>query len=155
MGKRQVPIEDFFEGPGRTTIRDDEILMGFKLPLFPDHSGAHYIQLGKRKSSEINVVNVASFLEVEPGTGKVIKARIALGSVAPTPIRSFLAEKVLIGRTAEDGLFYKAGETARQKDCRPIDDFRGSAGYRRAMVGVLTKRTLSAALEQAMNSYPR
>lgn len=151
-GPRQVPIEDFFTGPGATCIQDNELLVGFKLPLPTVNSGAHYIQLGKRKSSEINVVNVASFIEIDPGTQTIKSARIALGSVAPTPIRSRNAEKILVGRQIDEDLLYEAGETARQEDCRPIDDFRGSASYRRAMIGVLTKRTLAAAFEQAKSA---
>jgi carbon-monoxide dehydrogenase medium subunit len=148
-GKRTVPIQDFFTGPGRTCIQEDEILTGFELALPPAHSGAHYIQLGKRKSSEINVVNVAAFLQYDPDSGTVADARIALGSVAATPIRAPQAEAALKGLPAEEKNFSAAGETARKEDCRPIDDFRGSAAYRAAMVGVLTKRTLAAAFEQA------
>jgi len=147
--KREIPIEDFFKGPGKTDIKTDEILTGFRLPVPSSHSGAHYIQLGKRKSSEINVVNVASFLEFDPESQKILNARIALGSVAATPIRALKAEAALKDKIAAEASFYEAGETARFEDCKPIDDFRGSAGYRRAMVGVLTKRTLSAAFELA------
>ena len=148
-GKREMPIEKFFTGPGKSDLKPNELLVGFKLPTPAKNSGAHYIQLGKRKSSEINVVNVASFLEFDPGTQKVVNARIALGSVAPTPIRSTQAETMLQGQTIDDSLFFNAGETARTEDCKPIDDFRGSASYRRAMIGLLTKRTLTAAFEMA------
>ena len=146
---RDVAIDKFFAGPGKTVMNDNELLTGFRLPLPSKNSGAHYIQLGKRKSSEINVVNVASFLEIDPATQTVADARIALGSVAATPIRSLNAEALLKNKSIDDALFYEAGETARHQDCKPIDDFRGSASYRRAMIGVLTKRTLSAAFEQA------
>ena len=147
--KREAPIQTFLTGPGKTCIKPDEILTGFRLPMPKIHSGAHYIQLGKRKSSEINVVNVASYLEYDPDSGTIPLVRIALGSVAATPIRSTAAETVLENALAEESLFFKAGEIARNEDCKPIDDFRGSAVYRRAMVGVLTKRTLSCAFEQA------
>ncbi len=147
--KREIPIRDFFTGPGKTLMSADELLTGFKLPLPPANSGSDYIQLGKRKSSEIDVVNVASYLEYDPASDTVVKTRIALGSVAPTPVRAPRAEETAAGKKAEDALFYAAGEAARKEDCKPIDDFRGSAGYRAAMVGVLTKRTLSAALNQA------
>ncbi|MCK5098044.1 MAG: xanthine dehydrogenase family protein subunit M [Desulfobacteraceae bacterium] len=148
-GKREVPMENFFKGPGKTEIQDNEILTGFRLPVPEKHSGAHYIQLGKRKSSEINVVNVASFVEYDPETKIIIKARITLGSVAATPVRSLKAEALLKGKIAEESLFNQAGETARKEDCKPIDDFRGTAEYRKAMIGVLTKRTLCTAFEQA------
>jgi carbon-monoxide dehydrogenase medium subunit len=148
-GKREIPIAQFFKGPGKADIQDNEILTGFKLPIPDKNTGAHYIQLGKRKSSEINVVNVASFLQYDPDTKKIINARISLGSVAATPIRAHKAEAALKDQTAEETLFFQAGEVARKKDCKPIDDFRGSAEYRQAMVGVLTKRTLKAAFDQA------
>ena len=147
--KRELPIKDFFKGPGKTDLADNEIFTGFKLPIPPASSGAHYIQLGKRQSSEINVVNVGSFLEYDPDTKKIVNTRIALGSVAATPVRALKAEAVIKGKTAKEDTFYTAGETARKEDCTPIDDFRGSASYRQAMIGVLTKRTLQAAFEQA------
>ena len=146
---REIAIEQFFTGPGATMIQDDEIVTGFKLPLPGNSSGAHYIQLGKRKSSEINVVNAASFLEIDSNTNKVVSARIALGSVGPVPIRAKNAEAILKDAIAEESLFYEAAEAARRQDCKPIDDFRGSAAYRQAMIGVLTLRTLRAAYEQA------
>lgn len=146
---REVPVETFFTGPGKSCIDDDEILTCFKIPVPAKHAGAHYIQLGKRKSSEINVVNVAAFVEIDPDTDTIIHSKIALGSVAPTPVRAVKAEAVLNGQAADDPLIFKAAETARKEDCKPIDDFRGTAGYRQAMIGVLTKRTLSGALAQA------
>ena len=148
--KREVPVDKFFTGPGKSQIQNDEILSGFKLPIPDKSSSAHYIQLGKRKSSEINVVNLASYLEIDTDTKKIISAKIALGSVAPTPIRAKNAEAVLKDKIADESLFYKAAETARRQDCKPIDDFRGSAAYRQAMIGVLTLRTLRAAYEGAI-----
>ncbi|MCP3940666.1 MAG: xanthine dehydrogenase family protein subunit M [Desulfobacteraceae bacterium] len=150
--KREIPMADFFTGPGKSCIQPDEILTGFRLPIPGKNSGAHYIQLGKRKSSEINLVNVAAFLKYDPDTKKIIDARIALGSVAATPIRSPKAESTLMGQTPEEACFFAAGEMARREDCHPIDDFRGSARYRQAMVGVLTKRTLTRAYELARSA---
>ncbi len=147
--QKEIPVDKFFTGPGSTQIQEDEILTGFKLSIPDKNSGAHYIQLGKRKSSEINVVNVASFLQYDPDTNKVAAARIALGSVAPTPIRARNAETILKDAPAEESVFYEAAEAARKKDCKPINDFRGTAAYRQAMIGVLTLRTLKASFEQA------
>ncbi len=149
---RIVRIADFFKGPGKTDIRDDEILTGLRLPVPGPGCGAAYIQLGKRKSSEINIVNVASFVKTDQKTGTIVSARIALGSVAATPVRAFNAEAVLADRVIDDNLLYKAAETARQLDCSPIDDFRGTAEYRRAMIGVLTRRTLEAACDLALGN---
>ncbi len=149
--QRQIPVKKLFKGPGRILMDDNEILTGFILPMPAKNCGASYIQLGKRKSSEINLVNVASLIELEPETRIIKKARIALGAVGPTPIRSSNAEKILENRQASEDLFYEAGEQARHSDCSPIDDFRASAAYRKAMAGVLTKRTLKAACKLAQS----
>jgi len=150
-GTRDVLLEDFFTGPGKTSIKSGEILSEILLPVPPEGSGADYIQLGKRKSTEINVVNVASYISLNKTNGTIDTARIALGSVGPTPLRAPVAEGVLKGETPSDALFAEAGERARRDDCKPINDFRGTADYRRAMIGVLTKRTLLSALKEAAN----
>jgi carbon-monoxide dehydrogenase medium subunit len=69
--------------------------------------------------------------------------------VGPTPLRAPTAEALLPGKNPGEALLIAAGEAARRSDARPIDDFRGSADYRRAMVGVLVKRTLEAACRMA------
>jgi carbon-monoxide dehydrogenase medium subunit len=91
---------------------------------------------------------VGSFLALESQGGRILFARIVLGAVAPVPIRARDAEKTLIGEIPSRSLFVKAGETAAQES-KPIDDHRGTAEYRRAMVSVLTQKTLQAALERA------
>ncbi len=148
-GTRDVLFEEFFTGPGKTVLEPGEILTAITVPVPPEGSGADYIQLGKRKSTEINVVNLASFISLNKDNGTIENARIAMGSVGPTPLRAPVAESILKGETPSDALFAEAGERARRDDCKPIDDFRGTADYRRAMIGVLTKRTLLAALKEA------
>lgn len=148
QGRRSVSLESFILGPGKTAILPDEVMTEVRVPVPLKRSGAGYVQLGKRRSQEINIVNVASYLTLARD-GRVDVCRIVLGSVGPTPLRAVSAEAVLTGSLPDEALFFEAGEAARQKDCRPIDDFRGTADYRRAMTGVLTKRTLSLALAQA------
>ena len=80
--------------------------------------------------------------------GSIKTARVVLGSVAPTPLRSPSAEKVLTGEKPGEALFEKAGEAAAG-DSKPIDDFRASAEYKKAMVTVLTKRALNMAFKEA------
>ena len=143
-GTREMELKDFFTGPGKTDLKDDEVILYFKVPVPPEKSGCSYIQLGKRKSQEINIVNVGSFISLNGG-GNIETARIALGSVGPTPLRALKAESVLIGNKPSTDLFAKAAVTAGTEDSSPIDDFRGSAQYRRAMTEVLTKRTLQRA----------
>jgi len=147
-GERTVSLEDFFRGPGQTVMEPDEILTEILLRKLPQKSGASYIKLGIRRALEISIVNVASFIALDGQNGTIQKARVVLGAVASTPIRAVSAEKLLIGEEPNDFHFGRAG-VAAAKDSKPIDDFRGSARYRRAMVEVLTQRSLSIALKKA------
>jgi carbon-monoxide dehydrogenase medium subunit len=147
-GERIIPLEGFFKGPGQTTIEPEEILCGVVLKEPPPYSGGGYAKLGVRKALEISLVNVAAFIILDGPNGPIKEARIVLGSVAPMPIRSPSAEAALMGERPDDELFEKAGNAA-SKDAKPIDDFRGSAEYRREMVKVLTRRALKQAYEEA------
>ena len=146
-GERSIPLEDLFLGPGETVLEPHEILTEIHINNPPPHSGAAYFKLGVREALEISLVNVAAFISLDDDDS-IKEARIVLGSVAPTPIRSEDAEKVLLGEKPTGTLFTQAGEAA-SKECRPIDDFRASAAYKRAMVEVLTSRTLNMALKEA------
>jgi carbon-monoxide dehydrogenase medium subunit len=146
-GERTVPIAAFFKGPGETVMGPDEILTEIILEKPRGQAGSGHCKLGLRKALEIALVNVAVFLTLESDIIK--EARVALGSVAPTPILSPKAEGVLKGEKPSDGLFKRAAEAAAW-DSRPIDDFRASAEYKRAMVEALTRRALAAAHEEAV-----
>jgi CO/xanthine dehydrogenase FAD-binding subunit len=147
-GERIVPLEEFFKGPGQTIIEPQEILSAIILNEPPPYSGGGYVKLGVRKALEISLVNVAAFMALDGPNGPIKEARIVLGAVAPIPIRAPSAEAVLMGEKPDDALFEKAGNAA-SVDAKPIDDFRGSAEYRREMVKVLTKRALKLAYEEA------
>ncbi len=145
-GKRDIPLKDVFIGPGLTSIKPEEMLTEISFNLPPSHAGSGYINLGVRKSQDCNIVSVASYFLLD-AAGNIEKARIVMGSVGPTHLRSSSAEKVLTGEKPGESLFAKAAGAAT-KDCEPILDFRGSSGYRRDMVGVLTKRTLGIAWQE-------
>jgi carbon-monoxide dehydrogenase medium subunit len=153
QGQRFVPLDQFFLGPGQTVMKPAEILTRIVMETPPAFSGSSYIKLGTRRALEISIVSVASFLTLESPGGRLRSARIVLGAVAPVPMRAMDAEKMLIGEIPSGPLFAKAGETAAGES-KPIDDHRGSAGYRRDMVSALTRKTLQAALERA-NSNKR
>jgi carbon-monoxide dehydrogenase medium subunit len=147
-GERSVSLEDFFQGPGATVIAPDEILTHVIVDRPPPHSGAGYSKLGVRKTLEISIVNVAAHIALNGSDGTIQSVRILLGAVAPVPIRASTAEKMLAGEKPSDALFAAAGDAAAA-DCRPIDDFRASAEYRREMVKVLTRRMLNIAFNEA------
>jgi CO/xanthine dehydrogenase FAD-binding subunit len=147
-GSREVDLDEFFTGPGKTVLDADEILTEVLLDAPPPCSGCGYIKFGTRNALEIGLVNVAAFITLDSPDGTVTDARIFLGAVGPTPIRALTAEKRLIGQKPGDELFSKAGDDASD-DSKPIDDFRGSAEYRMDMVKVLTKKALIEALNNA------
>ena len=147
-GEREVPLDEFFLGPGQTVIKPAEILTRVLIPGLEPGSGGAYEKLGLRKTLEIAIVNVAAVLTLNAKGDKIASARVVLGAVAPTPIRARQAEKSLVGKAASANSFAKAAAAAAQ-DAKPITDHRGSAEYRRLMVEVLTRRALDKALEQA------
>jgi carbon-monoxide dehydrogenase medium subunit len=149
-GERVVGLEDFFEGPGRTVIQSNEILVEIVLEPQPRFSGGGYEKLGVRKTLEISLINAAAFLALEKPDGPIREARIVLGAVAPVPMRARAAEECLVGEKPDKRLFEKAAQAAA-KESKPIDDFRGSAEYRKEMVKVLTRRALHTALQESIS----
>jgi carbon-monoxide dehydrogenase medium subunit len=95
------------------------------------------------------VAGVASYLEIDPRTRLVKRARIALAAVAPTPVRAKMAELALEGREPNEALIGQAARIAVQA-AKPISDVRGSAEYRKDLVRVLTERTLQACVERIL-----
>ncbi|MCF8032911.1 MAG: xanthine dehydrogenase family protein subunit M [Desulfarculaceae bacterium] len=148
-GPRELPLDEFFLGPGQTAKKPGELLTGLSLPRPAEGSGAGYEKLGLRKALEIALVNVAAAIWLEPD-GKTIKqAKVALGAVAPVPMLSPGAEAALTGQTAGEEAFAQAAEAAAT-DAKPISDHRGSAQYRREVVQVLTRRALGQAWQAAL-----
>jgi carbon-monoxide dehydrogenase medium subunit len=138
-GKRQVALEDFFTGPGKTVLRPDELVTEIRVPAPAPRTGKVYIKHGRRKAMELATVGVAVSLSEKD-------IRIVLGAVAPTPIRAKRAEALLRGKTLNEELIEKAAEAAAGES-RPIGNVRASAQYRREMVGVLTRRAIRMAMD--------
>jgi CO/xanthine dehydrogenase FAD-binding subunit len=152
-GERELEVEKFFKGPGKTSIKPKEILSQIYIPSCEGPCASAYLKMGARKALEISLVNVAAFLELGP-EGSIRQARIALGAVGPTPLRARSAEKILKGGKPQgerDSLFLEAAKAAA-RDGKPIDDHRGSAEYRRALIEILTVRTLLSAYQQLMKT---
>ena len=146
-GDRQVPVEGFFSGPGMTVLKPGEIMTSIFVPLPPAHSGASYERISARGKVDIAAVSVGVMLIME---GEKCKhARIALGAVAPVPMRARKAENILTGKRLTQGLIEKAAAQAA-RESRPISDVRASGGYRNRMVSVLTRRAIEKAHARAL-----
>ena len=146
-GKRQVPMKDFFVGPRRTVLKQDELLIEIVVPKDNLGKPAHFLKMGLRKGQALALVNAASSLWVDAKKNVCKDVRIALGAVAPTVVRAKTAEQFLEGRAATPENCAEAGRLAVE-DARPISDMRASAEYRKDLVAVLVKRTLEAACAQ-------
>ena len=139
-GERAVPVEEFFRGPGETVLERGEILVEVEAPR--PRGGSAFIKLS-RTAMDLAKVNVAVLVSLEGGV--ISAARIALGAVAPTPVRAREAERFLEGRAPTRENFRRAGEIA-STEIRPITDLRSTAWYRREVSKVLVADALERAV---------
>lgn len=145
-GWRQMPVENFFLGPGKTALSPQELLVEIEIPPSPPRSAGCYLRLTIREKMDIAIAGVASFI-VLSGRGRHCKeARISLAAVAPTPWRARKAEAILSDKTLNAKIIEQASQQASE-EAQPISDMRASAEYRRHMVRVLTRRTLASCLQ--------
>jgi xanthine dehydrogenase iron-sulfur cluster and FAD-binding subunit A len=141
-GSRTLPFDQFFLGVRRTALAPDEMVTSIDMPALGANERGTFLKLGLRQAQAISVVNVAVIVDFEPGPdARVKRARIALGSVAPTIVRAAKAEAYLAGQSLRDEVIEGAAELAAAA-ARPISDVRAGADYRRDMVRVMTARAL-------------
>ncbi len=141
-GAREFPLADLFRGPKSTSLRSGDILTSIHVPPMPPGARGRYLKLGRRAAVDLAVVGVAALVYPDEAPLSGVRARIALGAVAPTPIRASHAEAVIAAQGLGDQAIVAAAAAAAHQDARPIDDVRSSAAYRRAMVRELTIRAL-------------
>lgn len=144
-GRREVPIGEFFTGPGQTVLGVGEVLAEVVVPKIRQGQGAAFEKLTVREGA-LSIVSAAALVEVSGG--RLVDARVALGAVAPTPIRASRVEEALRGQLATREVLRSASREAKA-DVRPITDVRGSREYREEMSVVLVRRALERAVERA------
>jgi carbon-monoxide dehydrogenase medium subunit len=145
-GERRIPLAEFFLAYRKTALQPGEYLRAFHLPALSANAATAYRFRGLRRAMEIDMVNVACYLELEEDRAAARDVRIALGAVGPIPYRATAAEKALVGRPVGPDFLEDAGHLAADA-AQPIDDVRASAAYRREMVRVLVKRALTACFD--------
>jgi CO/xanthine dehydrogenase FAD-binding subunit len=136
---RQVPVDRFFVGPNRTVLRNDELVREIIIPKPSSSARMAYSKFGLRNAMAISVASVGVLIETEKG--RVKKARVGLGAVAPTPIRAFALEEILMDHEVTEDLIVKCGRKVEEV-IRPITDIRGSLEYRRTLAAAILKRLL-------------
>jgi carbon-monoxide dehydrogenase medium subunit len=145
-GKRIIPLDKFFTGPGQTVLNRGELLTSINVPVPPEGSGTSYQHISARGKVDISAVCVGAMLTMN---GDICEdARIFLGAVAPTPMMAKNAQELLKGKRITEELLQTAGIEA-SKECRPITDMRASKEYRTLMVAVLTGRAIDESRRRA------
>lgn len=174
-GEREMSLDDFFLGPNKVALEKGEILKGFTMPAFGENTGSAYFKHTRRQAMDLPMLGVAARVTIDIGGSEVgckdafctvdsisniLKrledenlvcedVRIAMGVVAPRPIRARKAEEALKGKVISEKLFEEIGEIAASES-QPRDSIRGEAWYRRDMVKVLTKRAILKAVDRVI-----
>jgi CO/xanthine dehydrogenase FAD-binding subunit len=144
VSMRRLPIDGFFTGPGRTLRKATELLTAVRVPLAPSGRVTHFYKAGTRPALDISTIAIA-FAARRDGEGRLHDVRLALGAVAPTPLRARRAEALLEGKAIDDALADAAAQAAAD-EARPIDDVRASAWYRKELVHNMVRRMLDDAI---------
>jgi len=145
-GTRQIPVESFCTAPGQTVLGPGEMLVSLHFPAPQRQQGVRYLRFTPRNEMDIAVAGAGVSLILD--NGMIRSARVALASVAPTPLFVREAGDWLTGKPASEASFRTAADIARTA-ARPITDMRGTADYRRHLCAVLTRRALEAAAARA------
>ena len=145
-GERTLPVEDLFVDFYTTSLAEDEIIAQVILPPLPPKSAIEYIRFSSSSVVDKPSAGVAARLTLDGDA--VHAARIVLGCVGPTPVRALRAETLIAGKKPSPELIAEAGKIASQ-ECSPTSDLRGSEQYKRAIIGTLVKRALTAASRKA------
>ena len=174
-GEREVDIDDFFLGPNKIALERGEIVKGFHMPQFGDNTGSAYIKHTRRQAMDLPMIGIGARITIKIGKSEVRcrdalctidtisnvlarlqdeeleieDARIAMGVVAPRPIRAKQAEAALKGNVVSEKLFREIGEIAAT-EAQPRDSIRGEAWYRKEMVKVLVRRALMRSIDRVI-----
>ena len=138
---RRVALDRFFTGPGRTARGATELLTAVHLILPPPGTRMRFYKTGTRPALDISTIAIACAARIDDA-GRLRGVRLALGAVAPTPLRARHAEALLEGAVLDAGLAERAAACAAE-EATPIDDVRASAWYRRELVHNMTRRVLT------------
>jgi CO/xanthine dehydrogenase FAD-binding subunit len=144
-GKREIALSSFFTGVKETVLENDELVTDIFVPKMVAHTGGAFMKIGKRSALVISTASAASLITLNHGRNNV---RVALGSVAPTPVRARGVEDFLESHEITQKTIKEASDLV-PNDISPITDHRSTAEYRKQVSKVLTKRTLTKAFEMA------
>lgn len=145
-GRREVLVEDFIKGPGKTTLKSNEILVSIKFPLKKQNSSGAYLRFTPRTEMDIAVVGVGVNITLSD-SGICEDAKISIGAVAEKALVVEDAATALIGNKITEEIIEDYIEKVRAS-ARPINDKRGTVEFRIQVIGIIAKRALNMALER-------
>ena len=141
---RKIMIKDFFTGPGRTALRDDEIVKEIFIPYPPEDSESVFLKVS-RVGMDLAKVNIAVLIKMN---GEYVEDfRIALGAVAPTPLRIFKAEEYLKSKRINEENIKHVQEIVAE-EIKPITDVRSTDWYRRELSKILVKDAINILVDK-------
>ena len=144
-GEREIPITQFFKGPGKTVMEPDELLKEITIPKPEEGSGSAFIKVA-RTSMDLAKISAATALKVEDR--KIAMVRIAIGSAAPTPVRTPKTEEALIGQPFRPSIIREKVKLV-VNEISPIDDVRSTAFYRKEVSKIIVEDALLISYERA------
>ena len=144
-GKREIPIEEFHIGPGKTVLDNGEMLVSLKFPKREINSSDAYLRMTPRTEMDIAVVGCGVNITFENNV--CTAARVSLGAVAPTPLLIKEASKIMIGSDLNSEILDEVSKICMDL-CDPIDDKRGTIDYRTKVAGVLFKRATLTTIDR-------
>ena len=141
-GYRDESLSTFFKGPGKTTLQPGDIAVSVSFPLPPPDHSARYLKLGRNRLGDLAIVGVSVLGFPDASALSGYRFGIVLASVAPVPLRLNAVEEILAAKPMDEALIAEAAQAAMDS-CKPIDDTRGSARYRKLMVRNLTRSAVT------------
>lgn len=147
---KTILLKEFFSGEGKSPhiLGPAEVLTQVTVPPQPPFSGSSYQKLRLREAIDFPLVSAAVALSLESGNGKIKDVRAVLGAVGSGPIELEEIASLLKGNTLTEGLIERASQEAVKK-AHPVANTVSTPDYRKKMAGVMLKRALKAAYEQA------
>jgi carbon-monoxide dehydrogenase medium subunit len=145
-GEKTIGLDQFFTGPNSTALGRYEVMSQIIIPKKMEQFKGVYLKHGPRKAMDIGIVNIAILLDADLNKGLCNQVMIALGAVAPTPIRAKKAEALLNGKELKPDVIQKAAEAASD-EAKPITDFRATSSYRKDLVKSLVAKGIQQILE--------
>ncbi|GFZ75790.1 oxidoreductase [Pseudohongiella nitratireducens] len=152
QGERMVPVNEVITSPGKTCLRQGEILVSVHLPPRPPRSADAYLRITPRQKMDVAVAGVAINL-ILADDSVVERCTVALGAVAPVAFAVPEVSEIMTGNVIDEAMVARLQRAIRQA-CRPIDDLRGTAEYRTHVAGVLAVRAFKQTLQRALERKP-